>query len=218
MSTIKSGHKPGRKPVDLVAASGYRTPQNCVWEAVRALKQFNVVSLERWLKKRGYTDINSHTLQSYIKRLLNGHYIEIASITTLQGIAKTYSYQLINDVGIQAPRLTKEGDPSTQGLGRENLWRSMKVLDAFNYIELAQTATTTTVVVKPSTAQDYIKHLYRAGYLQRVSEACCSGGLAHYRLIAGKSTGPHPPMVQRIKQVFDPNLNKVVWPLVQEVD
>ncbi len=218
MSTVKSGHKPGRKPVDLVAASGYRTPQDCVWEAVRALKQFDTASLERWLKKQGYTDINSHTAQSYIKRLLKGRYIEVASIKMLQGIAKTYSYQLVIDIGIQAPRLTKDGDASTQGLGRENLWRSMKILDAFNYIELAQTATTATVAVKPLTAQDYIKHLYRAGYLQRVSEARCGGGLARYRLITGKSTGPHPPMVQRIKQVFDPNLNKIVWPFVQEVD
>lgn len=34
---------------------------------------------------------------------------------------------------------------------------------------------------------------------------------ARYRFIAGRNSGPRPPQVQRLKQVYDPNLDRVVW-------
>jgi len=206
------GRKRGKKPVHLVAASGYHTPQDCVWEAIRSLKQFNQIDIEMWLDKRQHKVINSSTLKSYLNRLKKGHYITVIDVTQLKGIAKVHRYKLVNDTGIHAPRLTKEGKPTTLGMGRENLWRAMKILDTFNYKDLTQAATTEVIAVKPSEAKDYIKHLYKAGYLQLISASSQKTATpARYRLLINKNTGPRPPMIQRIKQVFDPNLNQVMW-------
>jgi len=205
------GRQRGKKPVDLVAASGYQTPQDCVWEAIRELKTFNQVELELWLVQQKKSGINSKTIKSFLKRLLKGGYITLTEVVKYRGNAKTHNYVLSKDVGVHAPRLTKEGTVSLQGRGRENLWRAMKVLNSFDFRELAQAASTEEVSVKPMEAKDYIRHLKGAGYLlQLQAHDRRARTPARYRLLPRRNTGPRPPMVQRVKQVFDPNLNQVM--------
>jgi hypothetical protein len=60
------------------------------------------------------------------------------------------------------------------------------------------------------TARSYLKWLKRAGYVVEV-QASKPGTKARFRLGHGKYTGPRPPMIQRIGQVFDPNLGEVVF-------
>jgi hypothetical protein len=91
------------------------------------------------------------------------------------------------------------------------MWRTMKMLAAFTPSDIAIHASTDDVSVNKSDAKDYIGHLHKAGYLTVTKKAKPGCNQARYRLLPSKNTGPHSPQVQRIKQVFDPNLNKVVW-------
>jgi hypothetical protein len=210
--TALPGHGQGQKPVHLTAATGYRTPQDCIWEAVRATRKFTLHEIDGWIAKNCKQPVNTFTLKSYLSRLQKGFYISVIDVEQLRGIAKEHSYELVNDTGIHAPRLTREGMPSTQGLGRENLWRSMKMLKSFDFRDLVKSGSTGAVKISEAEARDYIKHLYKAGYLQQLQKVNRQASLpARYRLLPSKNTGPRPPMIQRIKRVFDPNLNEVVW-------
>lgn len=84
----------------------------------------------------------------------------------------------------------------------------MRMLGEFGYRDLTVTASTAATPIADIDAKDYLKHLYRAGYL-KVTAPAHGNRPARYRLI--RNTGPKPPKVQRIRQVFDPNLNEVVW-------
>ena len=64
--------------------------------------------------------------------------------------------------------------------------------------------------VKESDAKDYIKFLKAAGYV-RIAQKRAPGRATLFQFIEARYTGPRPPMVQNIKQVFDPNLGEVVW-------
>lgn len=211
-SSQQLGQGCGKKSVALVAAAGYLKPQDVVWAAIRQLKTFTQLDIELKLVHDNITGINSWTVKSYISRLEKGGFIKLSSYEPVNNIAKRITYTLINDVGVHSPRLNKDGEISTQGRGRENLWRAMKVLGTFDQSELSEAASTKDVIVKEGEAQDYIKHLYKAGYLIKVAEYNRKHGTkARYQLLKSKNTGALPPMIQKTKQVFDPNLRQVVW-------
>ena len=85
----------------------------------------------------------------------------------------------------------------------------MRVIGPFSILDLALNASTEEQPVKFSDARDYVANLHKAGYLVMLEGQI--GGRAIYRLVPSRYSGPKPPMVQRIKQVWDPNLGKVVW-------
>lgn len=117
-------------------------------------------------------------------------------------------YVLNNDTGHDAPRVRKDGTPVTMGQGRLQMWNAMQVLKVFTPRDLAFNASTDTHTVAESEAKTYCAALCKAGYLV---------GLAgqRYSLIPTMWTGPHPPQIQRTKQVYDPNLKKVVWARIE---
>jgi hypothetical protein len=39
----------------------------------------------------------------------------------------------------------------------------------------------------------------------------CGGILATYRLLASRVNGPRPPMITKLKAVYDPNIHQIVW-------
>ncbi len=201
--------KSGRKPANIVAANKHTTP-DIVWAAIRELKEFTRESLVLHLDKDNR--VMDETIFSYVQSLHKGGFLTVDRKKHVRGVASIYFYRLVKDVGVEAPRLTRSGKICTQGKTRENLWRTMRIIGEFNYNELAIAASTEETPIKGSTAKDYIKHLYSAGYLVCVKE-CVRGNSripARYRLLKSKFTGPRPPQVQRVKQVFDPNLNEVV--------
>ncbi|MEW6490806.1 MAG: hypothetical protein AB1578_23205, partial [Thermodesulfobacteriota bacterium] len=59
-------------------------------------------------------------------------------------------------------------------------------------------------VVGEADAEHYCRYLAKAGYLARV-------GHRRYRHLPRRRTGPLPPQIQRVRQVFDPNTGEVVW-------
>ena len=204
-----------RKPVDLIAAAVRPEGRQVIWGAIRQLRSFTVTKLE------DTTRINEGTIRTYVRGLERAGYVRkvdqvCVRATHIPGSFKAAAYELIKDCGVDAPRVTVSGKEVTQGRAREQMWRTMRVLRDFTWRDLAVQASTEEQLVDPKDARDYIKHLHAAGYLVCMRPAKPgnkpgTGTLAQYRLLASKYTGPQPPMVQRVKQVFDPNLGRVVW-------
>ncbi len=203
-----------QKPVHLTSSARKPSGRQSVWEAIRKNRDgFTSISLSQ------ATKIERGTLKTYVSGLEKAGFIErIGTELPQSGILGTEAktqfqkvvYRLINDVGVTAPRVTKDGQPVIQGLIQEQLWRTMRMTSTdWNKRELSVMASTDEVAVSESDAHDYIKHLNAAGYLKVTAKNKGRYSLARYRLI--KNTGPRAPMIQRIKTVFDPNLCKIVW-------
>jgi hypothetical protein len=198
-----------RKPTQLVAEAAKLKPQGRqgVWTAMRARRHrpFTLVEI------RDATDIPSGTVLNYARALALAGFLELQSADPAHPFSSAI-YLLANDCGAEAPRLDKTGKPVTQGLGREQMWRAMKMLSGagdFDYRDLAITARTDVVPVAEETAEDYVKYLAKAGYLALTHAASNAGRLARYRLV--RNTGARPPVVTRLRTVFDPNLGKLAW-------
>ncbi|WP_142850830.1 hypothetical protein [Telmatospirillum sp. J64-1] len=148
------------------------------------------------------------TVGDYIRRLVKAGYLEVAASDGGEtGQAKVY---VLAKPQSEAPRPRRDGTLAEQGRAREQMWRTARIIKEFTYRDLAIQASTEECPVAPIDAQDYCKHLAKAGYLA-VRQEARPGHLAIYRFLATRYTGPKAPMVQRVKSVFDPNLNKVMW-------
>lgn len=203
-----------RKPVDLIAAAARPEGRQVIWGAIRNLRSFTVSKIE------DSTRINEGTIRTYVRGLERAGYlrkVDFACVhTPIPGSFRPVVYELIKDCGVDAPRVTVNGEQVTQGRAREQMWRTMRVLRDFTWRDLAVQASTEEQAIDPEDARSYIKYLHAAGYLVCMRPAKPgnkpgAGTLAQYRLLPSKYTGPQPPMIQRVKQVFDPNLGRVVW-------
>jgi hypothetical protein len=189
----------GRKQIDL-EMQGVKGNRQRIWEAIRAdHKAFKAYDIAR------RSSVDDTTVRSYLQSLINGDYVQVLCGTKFE----EQTLHLVKDVGAEAPAVTRDGKPSTAGKGTEAMWRSLRILGELDADELAAQAS----IVVPTTswtARSYLKWLKRAGYLVEV-QASKPGKKARYRLAPGKYTGPRPPMIQRVGQVFDPNLGEVVF-------
>ena len=176
-----------RKPVDQCNPLQTR---EAIWQAIRALKTFSPKEV------RMETRCSSGQVEDYLKALLAAGLIE-----RIEG--ERGRYILVKDPGAVAPRLRRDGSEVTMGRGREQMWRAMRVLGQFTLRDLVVHATTEEHSVAENEAASYCQFLAQAGYLVR------KGG--NYLFLRSRYSGPRPPMIQRVKQVFDPNLGKVVW-------
>lgn len=198
-----------RRPAQMEMVGGKGSRQRA-WEAIRKhAGAFTCCQIARKAK------VDDDTVYTYLVSLERGGYLECDkdSCINVQAGAK---WTLLKDNGIEAPRLTRDGRPVVQGLGNEAMWRTMRIIGDFNIAELAGHVKAGGVEVTENTAKSYIGDLKKAGYLLVVAEARSRGigkgaVQARYRLAPGKYTGPRPPMVQRSRSIYDPNLGKVVW-------
>jgi hypothetical protein len=195
------GHA-GRKPVHLTVTSGKPQGRQGIWEAIRAQREgFTVASLAT------ATDIHRDTIRTYVRGLEAAGYVDVpAPIAPF--------YRLVRDVGVEAPRVTRDGKPVTQGAAREQMWRAAKMLTEFSWRDLAIAASTEATPVNEDDAKDYCANLAKAGYLAVVvlGKASGKGSMpTRYRFVRSRNTGPRPPMVQRLHSVFDPNERRIVW-------
>lgn len=197
---------PGRKPAHLVSAGGKPAGRQGIWEAIRV--QSEGFSLPTLITA---TDIHRDTIRTYLRGLEAAGYIE--TVCTTSGGVRLY--RLAKDVGIEAPRVTRDGKPVTQGAAREQMWRTMKMLAGdFSWRDLAVAASTEETPVNEEDAKDYCANLAKAGYLVTTVKGKGNGKAGvptRYRFNRGMNTGPRPPMVQRLATVFDPNLRQIVW-------
>ncbi|GAB7078347.1 hypothetical protein [Megalodesulfovibrio paquesii] len=131
-------------------------------------------------------------IREYLRRLcLAG----VCTATPGQGIGAMTTYRLTQRPA-QAPHLDKEGKPFPE-TDQQRMWRGLRMMKACTAVDLA-----TAVSVKESVAYTYLKMLAHAGYVTRSGD--------QYRLV--RQHGPLAPMIQKVKQVYDPNLQAVVWP------
>lgn len=195
-----------RKPVHLTATAARPQGRDVIWAAIRKLGTFTTLDLE------GETHVKEATIRTYVMGLERAGYLQRIDNAPgrIPGAIRAARWKLSNDVGVEAPRVTRQGKPVTQGGAREQMWRTMRILGTFTYRDLAIQASTETQPVAEDDAKSYCRYLDRAGYL-RLTEKGGPGKLNVYRFITARYTGPKPPMVQRVRQVFDPNLNQVVW-------
>jgi hypothetical protein len=197
-----------QKPVDK------RSPletRDAIWAAIRRLRSFNLAEL------RGETRCGAEQVRDYVTGLTAAGLLEKsppAPPSIKGGVPVTY--KLVRDCGVEAPQVRKDGSEITMGKAQEQMWLVMKVLGEFSALDLAVHASTETVAVTEAGAKSYIHYLHKGGYLAMVANGKPGhrkggGILARYRFLPSRYTGPRPPMVQRVKQVYDPNLKKVVW-------
>jgi hypothetical protein len=195
-----------RKPAHL-EQSGGKNKREQIWSVIRRLKTFTRIDIRGELT----ADIALATIRSYIQGL------EAAGIVSTSGTqpkpdGRGYVnvYKLERDSGIEAPRVRKDGSQVTQGLGREQLWRTIKILKQFTRRELALAASTEQHQVKESEAGNYVEALHHAEYLILVKPSK-PAVQAVYRFNPRHNTGPKPPQIQRLKTLYDPNLGKIVY-------
>jgi hypothetical protein len=195
-----------RKPVHLTVASRHPQGRQVIWEAIRKLRLFRIADLEE------HTRIREATLKTYVTGLTAAGYL-VRADEEMPASEQRYQpgvWKLVRDTGVEAPRVRKNGTAVTQGLGREQLWRTMRIIGEFTFRELAVQASTEETPVSLEDAKHYCRYLERAGYLVVTAEARGSKP-ARYRLLPSRYTGPHPPQLQRVRQLWDPNLQRVVW-------
>lgn len=186
----------GRKP-----AQTFVDNRQLVWEALRP-------KLGQWVTVQALSEdigVNRKTAMDYLDALEAGGLIERRRDEGHQGLAWA---RLVLDGGYHAPRLRKDGSAVTQGVGVSNMWKTIKIKKEFTAPEIAQIASGSTVSVTETTAQSYIGMLFATGYLVVIEKANPGiGRKARYRLV--RPSGPRPPMIQRVKRVYDPNDGKV---------
>ena len=203
--------KTKRKPVHIATSQRYPEGRQIMWGAIRLLRTFTLHDIE------GKTRINKSTIRTYVLGLESAGYLERQRPVKAQGRYQKTHWNLVNDTGVDAPRVTRDGKPVTQGRRREQMWRTMRILGEFTIPDLAINASTEEHPVNEGDVKHYCMYLTRAGYLQIVTPGKPgnrpgTGTRQRYRMLKTRYTGPQPPMIQRVHQVFDPNLGVVVWP------
>jgi len=205
-----------RKHIELATNDPNPNYRQIIWSAMRKLREFTVRDLE------DATRLNDGTIRTYIRCLVHaGHLAKLGReepemhLTTRANQLASMRYRLVRDVGVDAPRVSRTGEPVTQGNAREQMWRTMRIIKNFNYVDLAISASTDEIAVNHEDARDYVKYLKAAGYLFETSPHGKGPSerrkLARYSLAPSKYTGPRPPQVRKNKEVYDPNLGRVVW-------
>ena len=185
-----------RRPADQITRGH---GQDAVWSEIRQVQDFTIAEIA------GVVDMKKASVKEYVKRLQAGGYVVPAD-----DFKTSFRYLLVKDTGRETPRLRKDGSPVSQGAGNENLWRAMRMNAQFSITDLVVLCNTEKIQVKERSVRDYVGALLQAGYLRVLRKAKPSTGqTAIYRLI--RNTGPRPPQIQRVKQVFDPNLGEVVY-------
>ncbi len=183
-----------RKPVNEVSALQTR---DALWNAIRTLRdEFTVRDLH--LETRSNID----QAGTYVRNLTAAGILEVVNEAEGTGYIKGVKvYRLIKDMGAEAPRVRRDGSLVLMGRGQEQMWETMRSLTCFTLADLQINASTDDCPVSIDTVRTYCNTLARAGYLVRTGK--------NYTLV--KRTGPKPPMIQRTKQVYDPNLKQVMW-------
>jgi len=193
------------KPVSEMAGRKMRG-NACYWRVVlelhRAQGTFTVSDVEQ------QTSAPRKTISDYLNRLLRAGILGCVG----DGGGKTGQAKLYSLLKPQSdpPRVRRDGTISQGNPARDQMWRTAKILKQFSAKDLAIAASTEECVVNERDAKDYLKYLRLAGYLA-ILRPSKPGLLAVYRFLSSKNTGPRAPMVQRVKTVWDPNINKMVW-------
>lgn len=197
-----------QQPVDVLYASckGARYGRQAIWDTIRALPEFTLVSLSARLS------MSESTVKDYLRGLVKAGYVRV--VEKRKQVAYSVAvYALVRDSGVEAPRINRKGEalPPT---GQQRMWDAMKVMPQFTPVQIvaAASADTSAPAVTMYAALAYVSTLSKAGYLAQVGGAAsgCAPEARVYRLL--RNTGGAAPMVQKTRVVFDPNTGEVALP------
>ncbi|SDX55848.1 hypothetical protein [Thiocapsa roseopersicina] len=175
-----------------------------MWRAIRRVGAHGAVFRVPTVRGQLCGAIRRERVRDYIQALEAGGYLSPVRGDT-NGKAGPWGWQLIRDPGTEAPRVRANGSPVTLGAGREQCWRSMRILGSFTIPDLVATASTELHRVAEGEARDYCDRLARAGILARTRSPA---GLV-YQLPPSRYTGPRPPQIRRTKAVYDGNTGQL---------
>lgn len=183
-----------------------RESKDTLWRAIRRRKEFTIADLKK------NCDLDYNTIALYVRALTRAGYLTRRPCPARPGPQSPDSayrtrhiYTLAKDA-IEPPRVRKDGTEISQGKGTQRMWNTLRVRKIATIADIWALSNTTQRM-----AAEYLRYLEKAGYVRNIY---AGAPVATYRLI--RDTGPKAPMIQRIKQVWDPNLKKVMWPIAPE--
>ncbi|NBF12880.1 hypothetical protein GV818_29980 [Pseudomonas sp. Fl4BN1] len=183
---------------------GGKPPRQHIWEAIRAINASpKALTTYAVARKSGQDD---QAVRAYFRDMEKAGIV--SKVRTIDRFDA--EWELLKDEGVEAPRITKDGKVSKYAGGAENVWRALRILGEFSAAEAAAAASVNGVSISEYGAQVYLSGLAKAGYLTRSGGT--AGNKTRFRLIPSRYTGPKHPIYQRdFNQVYDPNLDQVVW-------
>ena len=168
----------------------------------------------------GETNGHGKAVSDYMSRLVKAGYISVVREVSQPGSRHPLKVYRLDRTARHAPQLRRDGTECSP-TGQQAMWNILRGpqgrpgVDARELRELVHQIGGS---VTERTATTFLTRLHSAGYLQIVRPASNGGGLAAYRLLPARDTGPKPPMILRAKLVFDPNSKEIVGkPEAQEV-
>ena len=192
------------------AIQPYQSPRQRVWISIRKNREEFTIQQVADLGQMKY-----ESARSFMSTLLKAQVIQIVSETPVHHAKCTVKqrvYKLVNDLGYTAPEFNKKGEIVSSTSGNKAMWNTLRITkQSVNADELAAISSTDEIQILSSTANTYLQALYKAGYLKITHKSKTTGGKAKYQILPEKNTGPNPPQIQRAKQVFDPNINQVIF-------
>lgn len=211
-----------RKPVHLTKAAGTISGRDAIWAAIRDLRTFTLSDLEDHAMKQPHK-VRTHrqTARSYVLGLEAAGIVQRLEKRPRNGDSSgryaANQWELIDDLGVDAPRVTKAGKPVTQGATQDAIWQTLRIMrQHMTAREILAQIQDADNPVALSAVTSYLGMLTRAGYL--ISQG--HGHSRAFRLLPIRNTGPAAPQIQRVKAVWDANLATVVWsskPALEEV-
>jgi len=201
-------HRPAR-----LERAGALTPRDRIWAAIRCFGKDDTFSIAEIMVLSEQRD---DTALTYVNGLVKAGHLTTTLLQRRPACRPRREFRrfaLVRDVGVDAPRVTGEGEPVEQGGGRDQMWRAVRILKEFDYRELAAAASTEKHRVSPEEAQTYCRHLKLGGYLAVTRPAAFGtlGRAERLRFIRSRNTGPRAPLVTREKQVMDANTGAIVY-------
>lgn len=186
---------------ELKPAAAALTPRELVWAALRANR--DGVTQRRI---NGLTLVKPGIIKDYLSALMRAG---IVGIVAELGPGQPREYRLLRDMGVDAPRLKKDGTPLPPP-GRSRMWQAMPILGTFTARELALAASLPEAAVAESEAEYYCRWLEKGRYLRRVSGMDGGKGeTPRYQSIPARRHGPKAPQILAIRRVFDPNTGEM---------
>ena len=186
-----------------------QSPRQRVWLAISKFK--NDFTLLQVAEEGAMKETST---RDFITGLQRAGYIEVAYEQAISGKrVKRLHYRLIRDVGYNAPTVDRDGNETKPAQANKAMWNTLRILKrAINAEELAALSSNDELQIAVHTANSYLQLLHSAGYL-RVTQKYqnITGKKSKYQLYEHMNTGPIPPQIQRAKQVFDPNTNKLMF-------
>lgn len=189
--------------------------QSAIWQQIRKLKTFTRHELDLAISRNHRGQISEASVNKFLMCLRRGGYLTNTPATT--GPSKHDRWQLVQDTGLEPPRLKDDGTPQTKALPREQMWRTIKIIKEFSVTDLIAAASTGQCAITAYTASYYINGLCRAGYLvclQRPRRYPQQPG--RWRLVPTRNTGRYAPQVFRDGRVYDANLQRTFKPVTLE--